>query len=436
MRLFWIFKYIPRFFVLTLLIGVGIQSHAWANESETIVDYSQKLPDDLRAVPIKYKGLNISPSMSVQGRYDTNVFAAPENEKSDFILAVTPRVRIQAERGRWNHNLFAELEVERYATFETDNQENLQLNYQGTFTPNSKWQFPWRMEYFDTNFDRGSTVTGEPSILEPIKRKEGSAGLGVVRRFNRLSLGLVGDYRDIALEDAISGQDGRTPVFVSVSNRRETSAVVNLGYVLRPAGSANDPEERALLANFGVNNIIYDNRSLTPTGFDGLNQDRRIFFADLGFRLDYKNKLKAQLSAGLNFQQFKEDNIENTTSLRFDGALQYRLTPKLELGFAAVRDSEQDNTFIQGIDVTDYLADIQYELKHNMFMIAYLGLNKEDFFDFGREDETLRAGINLDYFHGPKWVSRFGVAHESSDSTTLDSSFDKTVFSASINRRF
>lgn len=67
------------------------------------------------AQPAKAVHINAAPSISLEGRWDSNIFSSSSDEESDFILRARPGVTLFLEAFRTTAKLSGGFEVERYA---------------------------------------------------------------------------------------------------------------------------------------------------------------------------------------------------------------------------------------------------------------------------------------------------------------------------------
>lgn len=422
--------------VLSLSVGVGGQiAFAQAQENRPpFVDLNSRLPQELQAQPFTYKGFKYLPQLTLTGTYDSNIFISSQDEVSDYSLTTSPEVTIAKEYDRFTGSMKLKSNIERFASENSENTNTYSAEFQGDFYANSRWAIPFDASYYDSILDRSSPVGNLSTSRKPLEFSTWNASTGIVRKFNRLSLSLLGNYSEISYKDGISVQNN-TPVVLS-DNDRSTMGL-NLGFVyeLPREGSSEGVPEHYIFGNVIAGHQDFKRLSYSNGTFSGVNKDRDTLSAMIGFKTGYKGILNAQIGAGILNQYFEDPTLDDTSTFDLLANIDFALTKKMTLNFLASRDISQDNDIVQGIVMTKYNLGLDYEIKHNIYSSLLLGYTTSEFETITREDEDYSVGLELNYVLNPKFSAKASVSHIFRDSTQIMRDYDRNILMLSLTGR-
>lgn len=367
-------------------------------------------------------GFILVPKLTLHTIYDSNVLATNNNEKSDVSMLLTPSLNVQKKYGNHVFVFGGETEIERYISQSGENSEAYKGYLRGILEGNSRWQFPFSAIYTQKPRSRSTPVT----TLTPTERLNINTfhvDAGVTRRFNRLSLTLLGEYTDITYEDGVSLDSG-APVIFSDDDRTRTGAKLKLRYDF-PRDSAGNQAEHILYANIGYGQSEYKRRQFFGQGFTGPDADNTDMGILVGFETDYKGLVFANIGAGFIRKIYDDPLLNNINTYDLTADIAYNLTPKLTLNAMAERSIDQDNGLAQGVITTDYQIGADYELLHNLYLGGNIGYTSYDFQDISREDESMKSAVHLKYLHSRHFESGLEMRYEDRTSNIQDNEFDR-----------
>ena len=384
-----------------------------------------RFPEELRAEGMTYKGFMILPSISVEGKYDSNILAESEGEKSDYIVSVRPTLDLRRQIAGHNFMLRAAGDIKRFASRAQENVEDFYGTFRGLFVGNSKWLFPIGANYHRFHRKRSaptrSDLTEEPTLIEYY-----DAYGSIVRRFNRLSVELEGRYGGHRAEDGISIDTGQL-----VTNRDEDANIMTttLGFYYEfPEGRDRNNTEHILFATLRHKDTDYLNPAVSNDArIDGASRDNQETGFLLGFETDYKGLLFGSFGVGAFQRKFDSSVFETTEDFDFEADIKFNLTPKLTLKGMAKRDVVQDNDFARGYLYNYFAFGADYELQHNFYLDTLVGYGDYEFDSENDQREDISASASLKYIHSRNLTSSVGVEYFERGATDPNNEFDRLM---------
>lgn len=424
------FKRTSAFLACTMASAAALVIAGAAHAEMPPLDMGARLPAELQSPGFVYKGFVYKPSLTLNTQYDDNIYVSNSAEQDDLIFTVIPKVSVQKDYDTLSLNFQAKSEIERFVENTTENKDSYFVTLAGSFRPNSRWLLPFSIKYSDTFRDRGGSVGTVLTVAAPTGIRNFNAETGIVRRFNRLSLGVLGSYASTVLEDGVSSLDAATPVIFSDKDRERVGARVEARYdFLRGPESSSEPEH-TLFATLGTARETYKRRNYVDAdaSFTGLSDNQDSYEGLVGFETKYKGILSGRFGVGFLEQNYEEESLETKKAIDFEADVKYLVTPRLTLNLLATRDVEQDNDVQQGVLKTSYTINPEYEIYHNLYLGAQFGYRTSDLGDESRKDDDTLTGMALRYYISKNLESTLSVVHTNRDSTTDTSEYDRTVF--------
>ena len=241
--------------------------------------------------------VHVSPSLGLSVEYTDNVFAAPTNEKDDFIATFTPGIRLLLTPSK--HILFFEYEgrFTKYAEFTSDETKNHKIEAIGEF-----------------NFTRGLSLRAWDSyVIGHEKRGESSTGL--IESFTRNTIGTSASYefRDDYKFTAEYSNSTYDFVLSPFRDRKEDAIVGIASYRFRPKLFA--------LIEYDYKMIDFDT---TPVASASLDSDSYGVLG--GIQWDFTGKTTGIVKAGYFSKDFNAVGIKDYSSFIYSGNLEVKFT--------------------------------------------------------------------------------------------------------------
>lgn len=385
---------------------------------------NERLHDDLAPQGLYYRGFILSPRLSVQERYDSNVLASESNESDDFITTISPALHIKKQYGAHEVYMGGHADFDLYKEETDENATRFSTYLRGILAGSRSWSFPFAFQYKQLPRNRQTPQTrSSANERKNIESFEGE--VGVTRNFNRLSLTLLGTYDRVRNEDGVAF-DTLDPVIFSDKDRDRFGGDLKARYEI-PRDLFGLNTEHVLFADLSYGRGRYKNRDFQiPTqSFSGPYGHHDEYALMTGFETRYKGLIFAKLGAGYKRQNYDDSALKDVNVTTLSADIDYNITPKLRINLNAERDVEPDTGLTQGILTTVLSGGFDYELQHNL----YLGFNTEytnyDFQALTREDEDLTSSVYLKYFSNPKFHSGIEFRHQNRTSTFSDNEFER-----------
>ena len=411
--------------VLGLMVSPGAMAQIKDPQNRTLRPADERVPEELRAQGLVYKGFVYNPSVVVETRYDSNILSQNDDERSDYIVSIRPKLQVGKDYDGHRFSLEASGNISRFAKRPEENSEEFSLSGGALINANSKWSFPLEIERSRTKRARNAPT---PNALtrKPLNIDKFKGSIGVTRNFNRLSLTLQGEYQDVEFQDGVLNGGNDVAVF-SDDNREVYGGELNLKYEI-PRGRNSADIEHSLFTTLAYSHQDNDTNSFVSGSFSGPSGDRDIAGLIAGFQTSYKGLLFARLGAGFIHQDFKESSLESTFDIDFLADIEYQIRPKISLYLQAEREIDQDNGFVSGVENSRFLLGTNYEIHHDLYLKAETEYKNFDFKNANREDDDFTGRIGLRYLNSRNIKSELDVSYTQRDSTVPVNEFDRFIF--------
>lgn len=381
---------------------------------------------DFEKRPMTYRGFLISPAIEIETAYDDNVLVLEENEKSDVYTAIRPEIKITKEISR--HQLGLELgsKIKRYLENQDENTEDINVVFDGNLEAYRSLNIPFKLQY--QRFHQGrinrfqSSLTKEPQELHTFL-----AETGFIYKPNRLSIELLGSYRQFRAEDT---QNILTGV-VRPGEDRDTDYTTLKLTTSYDTGAWFTPE---------VTVVYEDVDDIEPTfqngGFTGDERDNTVIRVLSGIRMDYKDILLGSIGIGYETRNYDSNSIDSIDAISFRGDIGFKITPKTLISLEAERATFENNEILSGITTTSARFAVRRELNSRLFLE---GATRYQFFKFEnstREDDEYKIDLGLLYLLNKGLFLEGRVSHSARDSTQNGLSYDRNIILLNLRKEF
>ena len=301
-------------------------------------EYSSR---SLTAGPVK-----LIPRMEFNLDFDSNVYANPNDEKSDAIFRFNPQLQASYARQDLQLNTFASVGVTRFASISKENSVTGTVQGNLSWQPQSGTQIRANLGFSRLSEDRGTVESSNSPATSPRITNLLSATLGYHRERGRILFDLSGGAQKF---DATS-----------------------------PSDDARDFSAYNIIAKTGIR--LAGTMFVTVTGFatyrdfrlptEGTLSDRDSFTygARAGFDLTSNAFLQGHLGVGLFRYDARSAIFADHTGLSIDASLTYRPRRRTAIVLDAVRGDVA--TFRLGATSrtdTQFGLAIQQAARHNLF---------------------------------------------------------------------
>lgn len=158
-------------------------------------------PQDYKPLGVRAGSFLLQPGVELAGEWVDNVLYSFDNEQSDFVWHIRPYLTAQSNWSRHSLNIRLAADIGRHDDFSIRDYEDYFLSINGDIDVKTRSTFDYRADYMqlheDLN-DRSSEQGVEPTVYTLT-----GLGLGYQHTFNRLSVDLDYDHRDLDFDNAL-----------------------------------------------------------------------------------------------------------------------------------------------------------------------------------------------------------------------------------------
>ncbi|CAA7615418.1 conserved exported hypothetical protein [Candidatus Terasakiella magnetica] len=327
------------------------------------------------------------PQMESGEQYNSNVFAAQNNPKGDWITVLSPQARLQSRFSAHALNLIGGVDHYRYNTYQDDNHTDGRLSADGRLDVTKTTEVTALISGARGHEDRGSP-DAQTAARRPTPTQTLNSLLGIKQAFNKLILsGSVAADR-LTFEN-VSARDGST-IRNTPRNRTELTVVERAGYEFTPGYSA--------VAQVSENRRDYD--SLDAANLDRSSTGYRV---DTGLGFDISQLLKGDALVGYFIQDYDAAALKTAAGLAVKVALNWTPT-ELTLVVPSLERIVQETTSTGASGMVHSAGSVlvRHELQRNVIVTGYLGVSFDQYSGTRQDSWTSEARTSMTYAFTPE----------------------------------
>jgi hypothetical protein len=367
--------------------------------------------------PIRAGGFLFAPNLTLEQRYDDNIYADDENKETDFATAVKPSLIIKKLYRDHEFMLSGDAEAVRYYNHSEENMFNFKTELAGRVTARRVLTLPFKLSYgvdhTDRLQERGAAQSSEPTRFDALRAEAGA-------EYNpgRLMLGVYGGYNQFRYEN------GKTFSGAAVVHEDGDYDSLYLRTIARYKTRTNWTPFISLQVS--ENNFL--RRAHEGAGFTGLKRDNRVVRGLGGVEFEYHDLLKGSAALGQDWRKYEEAAIDDIKALSAEGHIEWMPFRKTKLNLDFLRQSEEDNLVNEGVVETKATFGIDYELRSNLFMDAGAEWKISQFENTDRTDNLYGGSVGLRYILNKRLEAGASYLHRWRSSTDEDQDFGQNIF--------
>lgn len=391
---------------------------------ETFKPVSERTPQELKPVPIRWRGFQISPVLISSQIVDTNIFTTNDDEEADTITTLNPAVFINKNFGRHQGNFSVEGEGKKYWSNTDEDVFNYNTKLGGFLEARHDIKIPFELTYASGHEKRGQNFSANFS-KKPISFNSFGTALGISYEPNRLGVSLVGRHGGISFEDG-ANRAGQVVVRKD-GDRKFTDLELSTSYEILP-------NHRPYLS-FNATSIDYDRGTFQAGSFTGPKRDSKNFGALAGWQLAYKGLVEGFFAIGYGLREYEDNRLDDIDTFRVASNISWNVTKKATLNLGLRRAITEDNQIVQGIVLSQGKLRLDYEFLHNLYYNAYVDYAFADFQQSPREDDIFSAGTGLRYVINPRFSVSGDYSFKGRDTTAFGLDYDRHQFIVRLHTR-
>lgn len=377
----------------------GFAGVAGAQEPDPNVTVVDRPRPDFDPLGIRAGGFLVLPSVTVSETYDDNILAEPDDEESDFITLIRPRVQATSDWVRHRLGVTVGSDIGIYADNDEENFEDYFAALDGRLDIRRGTTMDGVLDVGKFHEGREDVEDVEADEVTEYFRYGGRLALSqTFNRFNVRGTGVVAwyDYDDVA---GINNDD---------RDRTDYDALLRLGYLVSP---------RVNVFTEGRYSIADRDAEVDDDGFD---RDSDGWEGRLGTAVDITAVLFGEAFVGYRYESFDDEAFDSVDGLSFGVDLTWNPTGLTTLILSGGSDIEATNqTGASGNFKTEIALSVDHELLRNLLVGGFGGYQRDDFDGIDRVDETFTVGATVTYLLN-RYLSLQGSYDFSDRSSDLD----------------
>lgn len=352
------------------------------------------------------------PQIETGQTFNTNVFAAQNNPKSDWITTVHPQFRLQSRFSNHALNLTGNVDHFAYNTYHDDSHTDGRLSADGRLDATKTTEITALLSGARGHEDRGSP-DAVAAASRPAPTQTVNSNLGIKQVLNNLTLsGSVGVDR-LGFEN-VDARDG-TRIRNNLRNRTEIAVIERAAYEFTPGYSA--------VVQTSESRREYD--FLDSTGLDRSSTGYRV---DTGLGLDLSQLLKGDILVGYFLQNYDSAALKTAAGFAVKVALNWTPT-ELTLVVPSLERTQQETTSAgaSGMQHTAGSVLVRHELQRNIILTGYLGVAKDVYTGTSQDSWTSEGRTSLTYAFTPEVYVRGELAEKIKRASADNAGFVQTT---------
>ena len=385
--------------------------------TETKGEYSSLLADPFKykGDPIIWKSLRIWPNLTVGQEFSDNILMTESDQIDDFATVVHASFDVWTSFRR--HNFKAALEAERrqYWDLKDESVNNYTMRLEGDFEAKRGFNIPIQLLYRDSHIKRKDQRRSSVNEItqKPLNVKSLQTRGGFVYKPNRLALSLLGDYKQIRLENGTLLNNSLL--------RRDTRDVNIPQFILR-----SEYEGSGIFQPFVE--IRYSQENYINEAVGSASRDNNLLRYSAGTNFNHHNIFSGFIGLGWESRRYDDSAVDDVEGVFFDSTLIWSPSEKNSIEVGLTQETTEDNQILAGFEKKVGKIFFSHELKSNLFSRFGITYEKDNFDEINREDENLELSSNILYIVGPSLQMSANYQYTSKDSSIAGLGADNNTF--------
>lgn len=376
---------------------------------------------DYGAPPMRWHGFSITPRVTSELAYQSNIFGLENGEVSDFVTHIKPSLRIDKNIGRHSFSLNAEGDGAYFADYRDENKIDGRVLVSSRLEAYHNFIIPLELSYRQAHVSRNRRggKTMDDLTTKPLAYDEIGGHGGFVFKSNRLAVSMDfwalnrrydnGLKNDGSLSIGDDGDFNRTYGRVKISYDTSTSFM---------------PFIEGRIEHNDFQRLSYEDGS----GYSGNDRSHDVSMARLGFSFDYKGLVSGSIAAGQEKRSYDQADIKSSTGFSMAGALSFVFSPKWKSYLDTYSYTDEDTILNAGVERLGFNLSTDYELQRDLFTFGQFGYEEEDYDSLNRTDETILFGGGLRYIISPGFQLSAEYMNQSRDSNGQNTDMNDQIF--------
>ena len=363
----------------------------------------------------------ITPTLTLDTKFDDNIFNSPDDEFDDTIFLINPKIAIESESGPNTFGLDLELVEGIYDDSDDDDFTDWTVDADTHLELNSRNIIDLSAGFHSLHENRGTGFSeGEQALLidEPDEYEEtvfaGHYTFGGADSKGRLRLG--GDYLDKDYTNNEPASDTR--------DRENTTYDGTFFWKIAP--------KTDILAEVKYTEIEYQTQF--TDGTPQLDSDETRYL--VGITWEATGKTTGTIKLGMLDKDFDDNGREDfEEEFTWDVDILWQPREQHVFSFSAAQVAQETTGTGDFINTEEYLAGWQWDISSKLDLFANVRYATDEYENADREDDLIYAGVGIDY-EFRRWLGvslSYYYDERDSDNPTNDLDYEKNVFLVGID---
>ena len=367
---------------------------------------------EYEAAGIREGGFMVFPRVEADVEYDDNIFALPNNKISDTIWRLKPEITAVSQWSRHALRFTAGLSTDGYSQHSSENTTDWNVSADGRLDFAGRANVTGGLSFAKLTEPRTSSnqaVGGGFLTPKPVTYSQTLANIGWTKEFNRLKLGLRGDW-------AKYSYDNQGTVREDLRDRTITAVTGRADYAISPA--------TAVFVEVTENDRRFRLTPPLPT----LKQDSSGYEVLAGVNFELGHLARGEVGAGYLRQNYKAAANKDVSGLGFRSKLEWfptQLTTVTVHAATSVEDSGivSATGLTGGYLYTDTGISVDHELLRNVILNGGFSYTNSDYKQIDRTDKRTLWTASATYLMNRRVGVNFGLSSLHQDSSGTASPF-------------
>jgi hypothetical protein len=358
----------------------------------------------------------ILPSIGLSGSYDSNIFATPSGEQSDFYLTESPSVAVNSDWNRHAVGLTASGQFKQYTSHDSENVNNGAIDGRGRYDISNGEYVSMDTGYALQHEDRASP-NAPGNAKNPVQYTVTGGYLAYVRELRRIGFRVDSTVTSYAYNNQTDSVTGG----LIVENDRD-----RIEYVVAPRVSYEYiPDYQAFLRVLGNirryntqdNQTLVLLRSQNPAATSA-RRNSQGYEVDAGSAIKITSLITGEIYLGWLHQEYQSSLFSNVNGPAFGGNVLWNVTPLTSVkGSFSQSVAETTLAGISSSYETNFLLSVEHELLRNVLLSGSVGFVRDTYQGASRVDNTIGVGTGVRYLMNRNVRLTLDVSYSNRNST-------------------
>lgn len=398
---------------------------------EPVQSVYERYRPDYSATGVRSGGFLFYPTVAVDGKFDSNIYAQDEavaDEVDDFITIIKPALALSSN---WNTHFLsftAGADIGRYSDNGGEDYEDLSFGTSGRLDISRGSNIFANLSYSDGHEDRGAPDS-DGTQAETTKFSTLTANVGYMRDEGVVSFALEGTYKKQDYDD--TPLNGGGTLDNDDRDRESLTSSVRLGYDL------NDDYEA--FVKFTMVSVEYEMDPSEVVAADITNKDSDGWDVVGGAAFKLGGKTEGEVYLGYIKRDYDAGDNNDVDDFKFGASILWNASDLTSVRVAVDRDVIE-TALAAGILTTSYSLDLEHELRRNILLKAGATFAKLDFLNVAitpqRSDDTTKLTFGGKYLFNRNFSLNADYVYDERATNATNQDYKRHAFIVSLGAQW